>query len=84
MSAGEESLNLAWKPPSYQMVRFSLSSSQLSLHNTAALCHALQRLNKGHCSPISQVNKSESEMRCFLYWNNGFPIGENMAGDETQ
>lgn len=55
-----------------------------SPHNTAELCHALQRLNKGHRSPISQVNKSQSEMRCFLYWNNGFPIGENMAGDETQ
>lgn len=84
MSAGEESLNLAWKPAWYQMVRFSLSSSQTLSPQYAELCHALQRLNKGHCSPISQVNKSESEMRCFLYWNNGFPIGENMAGDETQ
>lgn len=84
MSAGEESLNLAWKPPWYQMVRFSLSPAKLCLCNTAELCHALQRLNKGHCSPISQVNKSESEMRCFLYWNNEFPIGKNMAGDETQ
>ena len=64
-----ESLNQRWKPPWNQMVRLSLSqpnyTSDLHTHATE-LCHAPQRFNKGHCSPISQVNKSQSKMRCFL------------------
>lgn len=84
MSAGEESLNLVWKPPNIKWWDSASLQAKRSPYNTAELCHTLQRLNKGHCSPSSQVNKSQSEMRCFLYWNNGFPIGENMAGDENQ
>lgn len=80
MSTGKESLKSGMKASLISNGEIQPLLQPNSLHMT----HILQRLNKGHCSPISQVNKSESEMRCFLNWNNAFPIGENVARDETQ
>lgn len=81
LSAGEESLNLTWKPEWYQMERLSLPPKCLLV--AAEPRRARRRLDKGRRGPISQVNKSQwNEM--LLYWNNGFPTGENMAADETQ
>lgn len=62
-------------------LRFSRSSSQTARRHNASrgsVTLGVGATKDAGRGPISRVNKSQSEMRRFLYRNNGFPIREKI------